>query len=84
MSALPTAMVLSSLGFMAHHILVLATFFGWSSPATWIFSCGVAIGGAAWAWIYDRSQSLLGPWASHCLVDAAIFVIGFDLVRDMF
>jgi membrane protease YdiL (CAAX protease family) len=43
---------------------------------------GIAIGGAAWAWVYDRSKSLYGPWLSHLIVDAAIFWIGFDLVRD--
>ena len=30
--------------------------------------------GAAWAWIYHRSGSLLGPWLSHLLIDAGIFV----------
>jgi membrane protease YdiL (CAAX protease family) len=80
---LPTAILVSSLGFMAHHILVLALYFGWSSPATWLFSVSVAIGGAIWAWMYERTQSLLGPWASHCLVDAMIFLIGYDLVRDV-
>ncbi len=82
-SSLPTAILVSSVGFMSHHVLVLATFFGWSSPATWLFSCCVAIGGAVWAWLYERSQSLVGPWASHCLVDAAIFLIGYDLVSDL-
>ena len=28
----------------------------------------------------DESGSLLGPWLSHCLIDAAIFLIGYDLV----
>lgn len=81
-SPLPWAILVSSLGFMAHHVLVLAAYFGGTSPATWLFSGGVAVGGAVWAWLYDRSQSLLGPWSSHCLVDAAIFWIGYDAVRD--
>ncbi|MEX0818756.1 MAG: CPBP family intramembrane glutamic endopeptidase [Pirellulaceae bacterium] len=79
----PTAIVISSLGFMAHHVIVLAVYFGWTSPATYLFSAGVAIGGAVWAWIYHRSESLYGPWLSHALVDAAIFIIGYDLVRDL-
>jgi membrane protease YdiL (CAAX protease family) len=69
---------------MAHHILVLATFFGWWSPATWLFSVAVAIGGAIWAWLYDRTDSLLVPWLGHSLVDAAIFAIGYDLARTLF
>ena len=74
------AVVVSSLGFMAHHVIVLGVFFGWDSPSTYIFSLGVAVGGAIWAWIYDRSQSIYGPWLSHMLVDAAIFLLGYVLV----
>lgn len=78
------AIVISALGFMAHHVLVLGKFFGFGHPATWLFSGCVAIGGAFWAWLYDRTGSLVGPWASHLLVDAAIFIVGFDLVRGVF
>jgi len=74
------AVILSSLAFAAHHVILLAVFFhGWSL-ATILFSICVAVGGAAWAWIYHRSGSLLGPWLSHLLIDAAIFVVGYDLV----
>ena len=78
-----TAIVVSSLAFMAHHVVLLATYFGWSSPITYLFSFGVGFGGAVWALIYSRSQSLYGPWLSHCLVDAAIFLVGYDLARDI-
>ncbi len=78
------SITLSSLGFMAHHVIVLAIYFGWSSPATWLFSLATAVGGAVWAWLYERSGSLVGPWLSHLLVDAAIFVIGYDLLRELF
>jgi uncharacterized protein len=76
------AIAVSSIGFALHHVLVLARYFGWNSPATWLFCAGIVIGGAAWAWLYDRSRSLYGPWISHLLVDAAIFWIGYDLVRE--
>jgi hypothetical protein len=79
---LAPAIALSSVAFASHHVIVLARYFGWSSPATWLFVAGVAIGGAAWAWVYDRSQSLAGPWLSHLIVDAAIFWIGYELVRQ--
>jgi membrane protease YdiL (CAAX protease family) len=69
----------SSLGFMAHHVIILATFLGWASPWTYAGSAAVAVGGAYWAWLYQRSGSLLGPWLGHLLVDAAIFKVGFDL-----
>jgi uncharacterized protein len=72
------AIALSSLGFTAHHILLLTSFFGWNSPAAWLFALGVAAGGAFWAWLYHRSGSLLGPWLSHALIDAAVFIVGWD------
>jgi membrane protease YdiL (CAAX protease family) len=75
------AIVVSSLGFMAHHVLVLSLYFGWWSWPTLFFSASVAVGGAFWAWLYDRTGSLVGPWLSHLLVDAGIFFIGFQLVR---
>jgi len=78
------AILVSSLGFMAHHVLVLSTFFGWDSPATWLFSLAVAFGGAVWAWLYLRSDSLYGPWLSHLLVDAGIFILGYQMVGDLF
>jgi uncharacterized protein len=78
------AVALSSVGFMAHHILVLGKFFGFAHPATWIFSGCVAVGGILWAWLYERSGSLGGPWVSHLVVDAAIFTIGYDLARPLF
>jgi membrane protease YdiL (CAAX protease family) len=71
----------SSAGFTAHHVILLSVFFGWGSPWTWALSLAVGVGGAFWAWLYQRSGSLLGPWLGHLLVDAAIFIIGWDLVR---
>jgi membrane protease YdiL (CAAX protease family) len=78
-----TAVVVASVGFMGHHVIVLGTFCGWLSPATWVFSLAVGLGGAFWAWLYHRSRSLLGPWASHLLIDAAIFVVGYDLAGPL-
>ncbi len=78
------AVLVSSLGFMAHHVLILATFFGWPSWATVLFSLAVASGGAIWAWLYHRSGSLYGPWLSHLLVDAGIFILGYQMVGDLF
>lgn len=80
--SLPPAIAISSIAFTAHHVIVLARYFGWDSPATWLFVAGIAIGGAVWAWLYDHSKSLYGPWLSHLIVDAAIFWIGYDLVRE--
>jgi len=74
------AMVLSSLGFMSHHVMVLAKFFGWNSPKTYLFSLGVAVGGAIWALMVWRSGRLGPAWISHGIVDAAIFLIALHLL----
>ncbi len=77
---LAAAVVLSSLAFTAHHVILLSVYFGGLSWATVFFSFCVAVGGAAWAWIYHRSGSLLGPWLSHLLIDAGIMIVGYDLM----
>jgi membrane protease YdiL (CAAX protease family) len=78
---LTAAIAVSSIGFAAHHVIVLAVFFGWGSPSTYLLALAVGTGGAFWAWLYHRSGSLVGPWLGHLLADAAIFTIGWDLVR---
>lgn len=78
------AAVVSSLGFMAHHVILLGTYLDWHGPMTSLFSVAVAVGGVVWAWIYQRSGSLYGPWMSHLLIDAAIFLIGYDLAHSLF
>jgi hypothetical protein len=80
---LAVAIAVSAVGFMAHHVLVLATFFGWWTWPTMLFSLAVAVGGGFWAWLYERSGSLVGPWLSHLVVDTGIFVVGYELVRGM-
>ena len=74
------AIVISSLGFMAHHVIVLATLFPGDPWLVLLFSAAVAVGGAVWAWLYQRSGSLYGPWFSHALVDAGIFLLGYSMV----
>ena len=75
------AIVISALGFTGHHVVVLSGYFGGFTWPTLLFSAGVAVGGAFWAWLYARGGSLLGPWLSHVLIDAAIFAVGWDMVQ---
>ncbi len=74
------AILISSFGFMAHHVILMATFLGWESPLTYLISATVAIGGMTWAWLYQRSGKLIWSWVSHMIVDAAIFALGYVLV----
>jgi len=74
------AIGVSSLGFMAHHVIVVDRLLDAPWPFTLVLSLAVAMGGAAWAWLYARTGSLVGPWISHALVDAGLMYIGYDLV----
>lgn len=80
---IPASIWISSLGFMAHHVIVLVFFFGPTSPLAYLFSAAVAIGGACWAWLYQQSGTIGGCWISHAIVDVVIFTIGYDMVRQV-
>jgi CAAX protease family protein len=75
------AIVISGLAFMAHHTVVLWVYF----PSDFFtavvpFSLGVAIGGMVWAWLYQRTESIVAPWLSHLMIDTAIMIVGYDLL----
>jgi membrane protease YdiL (CAAX protease family) len=72
------SVLVAALGFAAHHYVVLGCYFGIGGAL--VFGTGVGIGGALWCWMMRRQDSVLGAWLSHALVDAAIFVVGYDLV----
>jgi membrane protease YdiL (CAAX protease family) len=79
----PVANVISSLGFMAHHVILLGFFFNWQW-LTYPLSLCIAVGGMFWAWQYKKTGSLLAPWISHMIVDAGIFSLGYFLVKEIF
>lgn len=76
---LASAIAVSSLGFMAHHVLVVGKFLSGYGDYTWFFSLCVATGGALWAWLYHRTGKLYAPWLSHFLVDVGLMWVGYDL-----
>jgi membrane protease YdiL (CAAX protease family) len=81
---LGAAIVISALGFTAHHLLLLHVYF----PGNfWLLAVplalAVAVGGAVWAWIYDRSGSLYAAWISHMLIDLAIFAAGYAMIAPL-
>ena len=80
--ALWPAIAVSAVGFTAHHVLVLSTYFGWWSAPTLLLSVAVAVGGVFWAWLYARTDSLYGPWLSHAVVDAGIFFVGYQMLSE--
>jgi membrane protease YdiL (CAAX protease family) len=75
------AVTVSSLGFMAHHVVLLAVYFpGRFFTMAVPLSLCIAVGGAFWAFLYDRTGSLVGPWLSHALVDSALIAVGYRLL----
>jgi membrane protease YdiL (CAAX protease family) len=76
------ALVISSFAFAAHHVIVLAGYFGWGSPWTYAFTGAVAIGGLIFGWLYLHSRSLYSAWLAHAFADAVIFLIGYDLLAN--
>lgn len=81
-TTLGPAIAISSLGFMSHHVIVLSHYFGWGSFLSLFFSTGVAVGGVVWAWLYAGSRSLYCTWLSHALVDAGIFLVGYEILKS--
>jgi membrane protease YdiL (CAAX protease family) len=80
--AFAPAAAVSSLAFMSHHVIVLYVYLPghfWSAAVP--LSLCIAVGGLVWAWLYEQTRSIYAAWLSHLLVDAAIFVIGYDLLR---
>lgn len=74
------ALLLSSLGFTLHHVLILESFFGYQSFFCWLSCFGVFCGGVFWCWLYRRTDSIWGSWIGHGLIDAAIFIIGYRIL----
>lgn len=75
------AAALSGLAFMGHHVFVLREYMPdhfWSAALP--LSLLIAVGGFFWAWLFERSGSLLSPWLSHMLVDAALMWVGYQWV----
>ena len=71
------ANVISSVGFAAHHVILLGFFFGYDSPWTYVLSTAIAVGGVVWAWMYERDGTIWSAWISHAIVDAGIFTLGY-------
>lgn len=81
---LTAAIVISSVAFAAHHVVVLWAYFAHQPVFALLLAACVAIGGVFWSWLYDRSKSIYSTWFSHLFVDAAIFAVGYDIARPIF
>ena len=75
------AAVVSSLAFTLHHVLVVGYFLGSFGLLTFLVSLIVTASGLLWAWLYERTGHLSGPWISHALADAALMWVGYLMWR---
>lgn len=72
------AVAASAVAFMLHHTLLLALQFG--AEIAVIGSIAVFIAGVTWSSIYARTRSIWSVWASHALIDIAVFWAGWQLL----
>lgn len=64
--------------FALHHILALRSFLPWDLTALGVG--GVFVGGVVWCWCYRRYRSIWPGYVSHLIVDATVFIIGWELL----
>jgi membrane protease YdiL (CAAX protease family) len=66
------SLIISSIFFGAHHLLILMV----ALPfwLAFLLCIPIAVGGGIWALILKRTDSLLGPWISHLIIDLIIMV----------
>lgn len=70
--------IIGSLTFSLHHFIILSQIF--PPFLTILFGISVGFGGFIWCQIYHKTNSLLGSWLSHMLVDLAIMIVGYMLI----
>jgi membrane protease YdiL (CAAX protease family) len=76
------ALILAALAFAAHHVILLGLYLPgrfWTAAVPLALCVGA--GGGLWAWLYARTGALYAPWLCHVLTDAAVFAVGWDLLR---
>lgn len=76
------SIVVSSIGFMSHHVVILVTFLVPGPGAVLVIPAALAVAGAGavWALLALRGGRLLGPWISHVVADLAIMELGWALL----
>ena len=72
------AHLLAALAFSLHHMVIATQFF----PLLYglLFGLSVGVGGVLWSALYEKTNSLLGSWISHIIVDLCILGVGYNLI----
>jgi membrane protease YdiL (CAAX protease family) len=64
--------------FTAHHVFALAAYL--EPEHVVLGSAAVLAAGACWSWLYLRFASIWPAWVSHVVADAAVFLVGWQLL----
>ena len=75
------AMVISSLGFTAMHIMYFIGLFE-SVPAIVVLTIFTFAFGVFWAWLYEKTRSIPHVWINHMLVNIPIFYIEYLIISN--
>ncbi|MBN2545936.1 MAG: CPBP family intramembrane metalloprotease [Spirochaetes bacterium] len=70
--------LISSIAFTLHHTMILSNYFPLHLNAFLSFLTFFA--GFVWCLIFYRTNSIIGPWVSHIIVDIVIVVFGYKLL----
>jgi membrane protease YdiL (CAAX protease family) len=64
--------------FTVHHVFALAAYL--EPEHVVLGSAAVLAAGACWSWLYLRFASIWPAWVSHVVADAAVFLVGWQLL----
>ncbi len=70
--------ILSALIFATYHIAIVLTWF--SLTLLILVMCGLFVGGLIFAYVEDRTESILGSWIIHAVVDAVFIGLGLMVI----
>lgn len=73
-----SAVFAAALFFTVHHLLALLTLM--PAAAALLCTAGVFTAGLYWSALYLRHGSIIPPYISHIIVDAAVFAAGYRLL----
>lgn len=73
--AVPAAVALAGLCFVAHHSIAMHVYFAPAANA--LASLGIFIGGVTWSILYLKTNNIYAAYISHIFADIALFYVGY-------
>lgn len=71
--------IIHGLAFAAHHFIVIYFISHYWSLAL-IGSLAITGAGIFWAWLYKKTNTIIGSWVSHICIDLILMYIGYILI----